>query len=99
MLDIGMQELIIIFVVALVVFGPRKLPELAKTLGRVMGELKRAMYGVRHSLEEVDRSLPAVDRIGDFTLTRPLSNSTESEEKQEQTYFHVPSNEDNNESK
>lgn len=99
MLDIGMQELIIIFVVALVVFGPRKLPELAKTLGRGVGELKRAMYGIRHTLEEADRSLPPVDKIGDFTLTPQQPDLKESEKKQEQPHLHVPSKEENNGSK
>jgi sec-independent protein translocase protein TatA len=41
MFGIGMQELLIILVIALIVVGPRKLPELAKSLGRGFAELKR----------------------------------------------------------
>ncbi len=41
MFGIGMQELLIILVVALIVFGPKKLPELAKSLGRGFAEFKR----------------------------------------------------------
>lgn len=52
MFDIGTQELIIIFVVALLVFGPKKLPELAKTLGKGIRELKSAMLGVKDTLEK-----------------------------------------------
>jgi TatA/E family protein of Tat protein translocase len=41
MFGIGMQELLIILVIALIVVGPRKLPELAKSLGRGLAEFKR----------------------------------------------------------
>ena len=99
MLDIGMQELIIIFVVALVVFGPRKLPELARALGRGVGELKRAMYEIRHTMEEADRSSPPVDKIGDFTLTPPNSNTGKEEKKEDPPYINAPSQEDSNGSK
>ncbi len=49
---IGMPELIIIFIIALIVFGPRKLPELGKSLGRSIAEFKRASNELRHTLEE-----------------------------------------------
>jgi len=52
MFDIGTQELIIIFIVALLVIGPKKLPELAKTLGKGIRELKSAMLGVKDTLEK-----------------------------------------------
>ena len=49
---IGMQELIIIFVIALIVFGPRKLPQLGKSLGKSLAEFKRASNELRSTLEE-----------------------------------------------
>ncbi|HLE70808.1 MAG TPA: Sec-independent protein translocase protein TatB [Vicinamibacteria bacterium] len=49
---IGMQELIIIFVIALIVFGPRKLPQLGKSLGKSIAEFKRASNELRSTLEE-----------------------------------------------
>ncbi len=49
---IGMPELIIIFVVALIVFGPRKLPDLGKSLGKSLAEFKRASNDLRSTLEE-----------------------------------------------
>ena len=49
---IGMQELIIIFVIALIVFGPRKLPQLGKSLGRSIAEFKRASSELRNTLED-----------------------------------------------
>jgi len=51
MLGIGMQELIVIAVIALIVIGPEKLPGLAKTLGRVFGELKKATNEFKETIE------------------------------------------------
>ncbi|MBI5632069.1 MAG: twin-arginine translocase subunit TatB [Nitrospirae bacterium] len=66
MFDIGFQELIIIFVVALLVFGPNKLPELARTLGKWMAEIKRGVYIAKNQIENelnVDYKLPDADTI------------------------------------
>lgn len=49
---IGFQELLLIFVVALLVFGPRKLPELGKTLGKTLAEFRRASNDIKHSIEK-----------------------------------------------
>ncbi len=49
---IGMPELVIIFVIALIIFGPRKLPELGKSLGRSINEFKRASNELKSTLEE-----------------------------------------------
>jgi sec-independent protein translocase protein TatA len=49
---LGFPELIIIFVVALIVFGPRKLPELGRSLGRGLSEFKRASNELRHTLDD-----------------------------------------------
>lgn len=51
MFDIGMQELILIFIVALLVFGPKRLPELGRTIGKGMAELKKAMYGIKEQMD------------------------------------------------
>ena len=51
MLGIGMQEIIIILVVALIVIGPKKLPDLAKALGRAMGEFRRAADDLKENLD------------------------------------------------
>ena len=49
---IGMPELIIILVIALIIFGPRKLPELGKSLGRSLNEFKRASADLQNTLEQ-----------------------------------------------
>jgi TatA/E family protein of Tat protein translocase len=51
MFGIGMPEMIMILAVALIVFGPKKLPELAKSLGRALGEFKRATSDLKQSIE------------------------------------------------
>jgi Tat protein translocase TatB subunit len=49
---IGGPELILIFIVGLVVFGPRKLPEIGKSLGKMIGEFKRASADFQRTVEE-----------------------------------------------
>jgi Tat protein translocase TatB subunit len=52
MFGIGMQELIIIAIIALIIVGPKKLPDLAKTLGKGFSEFKKATEGVTEDLKE-----------------------------------------------
>jgi len=53
---IGIPELVIIFIVALVVFGPRKLPELGRSLGKGLAEFKKASTELQRTLDEEIRS-------------------------------------------
>ncbi len=50
--SIGMPELVVIMLLALLIFGPRKLPELGRSLGRSLGEFKRASNELRNTLDE-----------------------------------------------
>jgi Tat protein translocase TatB subunit len=61
MFGIGMPELLLILAVALIIIGPKKLPELAKTLGRTLGEFKRATNDLKESIQ-VETGL---DDVGD----------------------------------
>jgi len=51
--NLGMSELILILVIALVVFGPRKLPEIGKSLGKTINEFRRASLNSFGELENV----------------------------------------------
>ncbi len=59
MMGLGTQELIVIFIVALLVFGPKKLPELGRTLGKGLAELKRAMHDVK---EQIDSEIQEIKK-------------------------------------
>jgi len=50
--SLGVPELIVIFVIALIIFGPRKLPEIGKSLGKSLAEFKKASNELRNTLEE-----------------------------------------------
>src|SRR5262252_1524524 len=61
---LGVQEMIVIFIVALVLFGPKKLPELGKTIGKALTEFRRASNDLKatferemHTLERESESL------------------------------------------
>jgi Tat protein translocase TatB subunit len=56
MFGIGMQELIIIAIIALIVVGPKKLPDLAKTLGKGFSEFRKATEGVTDDLKQTLQS-------------------------------------------
>ncbi len=66
--QIGPLEIATVFVIALIAFGPRKLPELARTIGKAMGELRRMAADVKDEFEsgldepdEMDEPEPAKD--------------------------------------
>ena len=50
MFGLGMQELIVIFVIALLIFGPKRLPDLGRSLGRGLAEFKRASEELKEGL-------------------------------------------------
>lgn len=50
--SIGVPELIVIFIIALLVFGPKKLPEVGKSVGRAIREFKKASDELRSKVEE-----------------------------------------------
>lgn len=77
---IGVPELILIFVVALIVFGPRKLPELGKSLGKSIAEFKRASNDLRSTLDEEirleeRRTPPATSQAPPPALAAPVEIS------------------------
>lgn len=72
MFGIGPMELVLILVVALLVFGPKRMPELARTLGRGMGEFRRASAELRQSLALDDLQKDLRDGLtGENSIQRP----------------------------
>ncbi len=61
MFGIGMQEMILILAVALIVVGPKRLPEIAKVLGKAMGEFRKATTELKESIDP-DHSLSDVKK-------------------------------------
>jgi len=71
MFNIGVPELIVIFIVALLVVGPKKIPDLAKSLGKAIGEFRRATEEVTESLKETlkeDEPAPKDNGLKDSLL-------------------------------
>lgn len=79
MFDIGFQELVIIFLVALLVFGPKKLPEVGRTLGKWIVDIRKGVQSVKSQVEnefgeeykrpdaDIVESLPKPDDSGEQT--------------------------------
>jgi sec-independent protein translocase protein TatA len=74
MFGLGIPELIVIFIIALIVFGPKKLPELGKSVGRAMAEFKKASQEFQESMHaeirEVEKSvdLDEIKKLGKVEL-------------------------------
>jgi len=80
--SLGMQEIIVIFVLALVIFGPRKLPELGKTLGKGLAEFKKASNDLKHTWEEEVRLDKEKESINEILKDSSLDSSVGSKEIQ-----------------
>lgn len=76
--SLGFPELVVIFVIALIIFGPRKLPEIGKSLGKSLAEFKRASNELRNTLEEEirleeQRSPAEASKVSAQATTTPSS--------------------------
>ena len=77
--SIGMPELIIIFVIALIIFGPRKLPELGRSLGKSIAEFKKASNELKSTLEEeirLEEQRSSIEEKKTQSVTAPPVNPT-----------------------
>jgi TatA/E family protein of Tat protein translocase len=88
MFGLGIPELIVIFVIALVVFGPKKLPDLGKSIGRAMAEFKKAQQefqeSVQSEMKEVQKTanldeLKKLGNLGDQSLSKEIEASASPE--------------------
>jgi TatA/E family protein of Tat protein translocase len=94
--SLGMQEIIVIFLIALIVFGPRKLPELGKTIGKGLAEFKKASNELKQTWEDevrIDKEKevipePVKDAAIQDTTIQPseilTENNTPTESKENQ---------------
>ena len=85
MLNLGVPELLLILAVALIVFGPRKLPEIGRTLGKALGEFRRATDDLKNTierevrLEELKQIGPSLVPYEPVSRTEPLTTAAQSE--------------------
>ena len=66
MFGIGMPELMVILVVALVVLGPKRLPEIARALGKGLAEFRRATSDINEELQKAQRAVESEARAADL---------------------------------
>jgi TatA/E family protein of Tat protein translocase len=93
--SIGSGELLLILIIALIVFGPSKLPEIGKSLGKVMGEFRRATSDFQRTIEqevEAVNALPPAEPPPLTPETTPLPVAVEPVPATE-TVAHSPSSE------
>ena len=83
MFGIGMPEMLLICAIALIVIGPKKLPDLAKSLGRAFGEFKRATSDLKESLE-IDTDLNDVTKSFN-ELTNDIKDNLDSSTDQQES--------------
>jgi len=84
MFGIGTTEIVVILVVALLVLGPKKLPEIAKSLGKTLGEFRRVTTDVKRTIEmeaDQEEQVRAKKRIKKEMAQKPSKESPPPEEK------------------
>jgi len=93
MFGIGMQELIIIAIIALLIVGPKKLPDLAKTLGKSFGELRKAADGIT---DDFKKTMQDDEKQSDDGLKDSLLLKKHEEEESKPESFENKKNESSN---
>lgn len=73
--SLGFSEMAVIFVIVLVFFGPRRFPEIARSMGSAMREFRRSLNQIQRELEEVDprKDMPGKDILDDIRSGKPGS--------------------------
>ena len=81
MFGLGFGEILVILVVVLLVFGPEKLPEVARTIGRTMAELRRGVDDIRHELTVANLDSEVKKPVPSAPIVEPLLEGTCEEKK------------------
>jgi sec-independent protein translocase protein TatA len=76
MFGLGIPELIVIFIIALVVFGPKKLPDLGKSIGRAMAEFKKAQQEFQESVQSEMREVEKTANLDELKKIGSLDDLT-----------------------
>lgn len=80
---LGFQELVLILVLALLIFGPKKLPEIGRTIGKGMAEFRRATSDLKRSIEtevDLDERKPSLASASSAGSSSRASSPSKSEE-------------------
>lgn len=80
MFGLGIPELIVIFVIALVVFGPKKLPDLGKSIGRAMAEFKKAQQDFQDSVQAEMKEVQKTANLEELKKMGSLDDLTAAKE-------------------
>ena len=75
---LGMGEMFVIMVIALIIFGPRKLPEMGKTLGKAMGQFRRASEDFKRTWEQEVDIEKTKSYISDISSSSSVSSNMKS---------------------
>ena len=70
-----MAEMAIVFVIALIVFGPRRLPEIGRSLGSAMREFRRSLNQIQREIELADPVKPLKDEVNSILSPRPCPST------------------------
>lgn len=84
MFDIGFQELIIIFVVALLVVGPEKLPEFSRTLGKWVKEIR---LGVEQAKFRMENEVSMISEVTETSLPPAAAQEKDRQEPKEEDFY------------
>ncbi len=91
---LGMPEIIMIFIVGLLLFGPRKMPQIGRSIGRALGEFRRASNEFKRTVEDevsaeeirsVEEELRSVRSAGADVVKKTIEGAADSSEKERET--------------